>query len=120
MTTSPAQKAAKDSAPLAVDSRVSIQQTYSKHHTFAVHGLPETHHSQWPPQITIQANPRYTDLGEGRHELVLGVQLQGKQGETLVFELQIEYAGLFVLEQIPAEKKRASCMADVLISCFPR
>lgn len=89
----------------STEPRVNIQQMMSKRHSFAVQGLPEDHRQTWPPQVDFQANPQYRDLTQNRYEVTLNVRLQAKHQDKVVFELQLDQAGLFILENISAEQK---------------
>lgn len=93
-----------DTPSASTEPRVNIQQIMSKRHSFAVQGLPEDHRQNWPPQMDFQANPQYRDLTQNRYEVTLNVRLQARHQDKVVFELQLDQSGLFVLENIPAEQ----------------
>ena len=90
-----------DTPSASTEPRVNIQQIMSKRHSFAVQGLPEDHRQNWPPQMDFQANPQNRDLTQNRYEVTLNVRLQARHQDKVVFELQLDQSGLFVLENIP-------------------
>lgn len=84
--------------------QVSVQRIYSKSQRFEVTEFFEEIADGWDPQISLQANPRYTQLKSGRYEVVLSLQMTLHVKSKPVVQFYLEYAGLFVLNQVAPEQ----------------
>jgi len=85
--------------------QIAIHRIYGKNHKFEIKGMPvNLNTAGWNPKISLQANPRFTRLESGQHEIVLALQLTGEQSEQVGFQIYWEQAGLFTIKDAPAEQ----------------
>ena len=81
---------------------VSVQ--YVKDMSFETPGAP---HSLGdlnpPPEIGVEINVETNMLQEGIHEVTLNVRARATRGDTTFFIVELSYAGVFILQNIPQE-----------------
>ena len=99
-------------------SAVQIHSIYSKNHRFETTITPATL-TQWQPTVNLQVNPRFERLQDGRYEVVLAAQITGEEKGQRLFQLYLEQAGLFTLENIAAEQCEAILYGDCANRLFP-
>ncbi len=90
------------------ESRITIHKIYTKAQQFIVNGLPDELSKNWSPQLSIQANPRVTPLKSGQHEVVLTLNLSAQQLGKAIFQVQVDQAGLFTLQNVPADQQETA------------
>jgi preprotein translocase subunit SecB len=66
-----------------------------------------------PPQITIQINVNARPLSENDIEVVLKIDGNAENNGSLIFNFELEYAGVFRIQNVPPE----SLNPVVLIEC---
>lgn len=66
-----------------------------------------------PPQIAIQINVAAKPLAENDIEVTLNLEGKAENGGNLLFQFELEYAGVFRIQNVPQE----SLNAVVLIEC---
>lgn len=66
-------------------------------------------------QVNIDAQPR----GQDRYEVSLKLRVDSKVGEGQVFILELDYAGLFHIENVPAEQIHPLLMIECPRLMFP-
>jgi len=107
--------ASQDSAP-----RLMIQSQYVKDLSFenprAPGGLGP---GQQRPEIAVRIDVRAQALGEERYEIVLVLNVEGKAGEETAFVLELSYAGLFVLLNVPQESRQPILLIECPRLLFP-
>ncbi len=101
--------------------QVAIQGIYTKNHQLTMQVLPTRYaqQSSWSPIMDMKANPRFTDLGSGQYEVVVGLHLTLKQNDQPVAEIQLEQAGLFTLKEIPDAQRPQVLYGVCPNSLFP-
>lgn len=66
-------------------------------------------------QVNIDAQPR----GQDRYEVSLKLRVDSKVGEGQVFILELDYAGLFLIENVPQEQVHPLVMIECPRLMFP-
>lgn len=65
--------------------------------------------------VSIDVNPKPSD----RYEVALKVKVDSKVGEAPVFILELDYAGLFLIQNVPQEQLAALLMVECPRLIFP-
>jgi protein-export chaperone SecB len=84
---------------------IQIHKIYSKNQRVVIQGLPEEWTVAWNPKIDLRANPRTQEMGDGRMEVVLALQLTAQQQDQPVFEIYFEQAGVFTITTEDSQQK---------------
>jgi preprotein translocase subunit SecB len=71
------------------------------------------------PEVNVQVNLDATKKGENGYEVVLKLNVTAKAGEQAVFLLEIDYAGLFTIENLPEEQTHPFLMIECPRMLFP-
>src|SRR5215475_7186123 len=59
--------------------------------------------NQGQPQIAIQINVALSQLSPTDYEVILQLEGKAERGETVLFAFELAYAGIFRLQNLPAE-----------------
>ena len=92
---------------------------YVKDLSFENPNSPAIFNSEEQPSIDVQFNIAASTLGDGVHEVVLKIDVQSKWGEMSGFVVDLSYAGLFALRNIPDEHLQAFLLAEAPRILFP-
>ncbi|MBA2649288.1 MAG: protein-export chaperone SecB [Legionella sp.] len=101
------------------EPRLTVHKIYNKGLQFVVHGLSDELTKNWNPQISLQANPRIQLLESGQYEVILAIHLSGQQLGKAIFQIQVEQAGLFSLQQVAEEQKDIAIYGACANALFP-
>ena len=71
------------------------------------------------PEIGVRVNVGIQSLDAERHEVVLTINVEAKAGEQAVFILELAYAGVFQLSNIPAETAQPLLLIECPRLLFP-
>ncbi len=71
------------------------------------------------PEIGVRVNVGVQSLDAERHEVVLTINVEAKAGEQAVFILELAYAGVFGLSNIPAETAQPLLLIECPRLIFP-
>jgi preprotein translocase subunit SecB len=71
------------------------------------------------PEIKVQVNIDAQKRPEDRYEVALKVKVDSKAGEAQVFILELDYAGLFLIQNVPDEQIHALLMIECPRLIFP-
>src|SRR4051812_16541614 len=91
-----------DFEAVAKEPRVIVHRIYTKGQQFIVNGLPDELSKNWAPQLNMQANPRIALLESHQYEVVLTLNLSAQQSGKAIFQIQLDQAGLFTLQNVSA------------------
>lgn len=109
---------ADEQTPLPPQVRINTQ--YVKDLSFENPNAPRV--IAQPPQDTrlqINVDLDVIRLDETVFEVVLKLDIQAKSGETSVFVIDLAYAGVFTLQNIPAEQVEPVCLIECPRLIFP-
>jgi len=101
------------------EPRITVHQMYTKGQQYVINGVPSEISKNWNPQINIQANPRITTLESGQYEVTLTLNLSAQQLGKAVFQIQLDQAGLFSLQNVPADQKETVLYGVCANALFP-
>lgn len=84
---------------------------------------PNAPHSLLPnqpqPQVNIGVDVQVQPMGDDVYEVALGLRCEAKQGEATAFLVELSYAGLIQLMNIPQEHHRPILMIEGARLLFP-
>ena len=91
-------------APVRTDLR--IDRIYLRDLSFESPRAPGVFASEWKPQFRIELDTRANPLEDGRFEVVLTLTLEATSGESVLFVVELQQAGIFRIEEMDEEKRR--------------
>ena len=92
---------------------------YVKDLSFENPNAPAIYNSSDQPQIDVQFNIGATTVGENVHEVVLKIDVTGKWGDQTGFVVDLSYAGLFALQNIPDGQLQPFLLGEAPRILFP-
>ena len=87
--------------------RISISKIYLKDFSFESPKAPDVFRSsEWRPQTDLNLRSSHTEVeGEdGLHEVVLTITVDAKDGDTTLFLVEVQQAGLFLIDGYEEEE----------------
>ena len=98
---------------------------YVKDLSFENPNAPAVYQNQTPPAIDVQFNIGAAQVGDEVHEVVLKIDVRAESEGQVAFIVDLSYAGLFGLRNIPAEhvqpfllgERRACCSRSPAACC---
>jgi preprotein translocase subunit SecB len=75
--------------------------------------------SEGKPDIRVQVNIDAQQRPGDRYEVALKVKVDSKLAEAQVFILELDYAGLFLIQNVPADQLHALLMIECPRLIFP-
>ena len=91
-------------APVRTDLR--IDRIYLRDLSFESPRAPLVFASEWQPQFQVELDTRANPLEDGRFEVVLTLTLEASSGESTLFVVELQQAGIFRLEGMDEEGRR--------------
>lgn len=87
---------------------VALQRVYLKDSSFEAPNSPAIFSGEWSPTVQLNISTETNDLGGGAYEAVLSVTVDAKQGDKTAFLIEVQQAGVFVLQGLEqADLQRA-------------
>lgn len=80
------------------DKQFQIQRVYVKDLSFESPNSPMVFSQEWKPEINIGIDSKIGNMGNGLFELVLTVNVEAKQDDKTVFLVEVQQAGIFLLQ----------------------
>ena len=78
------------------EKRISINKVYLKDFSFESPQSPDVFRgNEWKPQTNLNLRSSHDDLKENLHEVVLTLTVDAKDGDTTLFLVEIQQAGIF-------------------------
>ena len=106
-------------AATAAAPRLQILNQYVRDLSFeniaAQKGIP----SEGQPDVKVQVNIDAQQRPGDRFEVALKVKVDSRLAEAQVFILELDYAGLFLIQNVPAEQLHALLMIECPRLIFP-
>lgn len=99
--------------------QVGVLAQYVKDLSFENPNAPAVFQWQGQPQMDVQFNIGTQSVGQDVHEVVLKVDLEAKGEEGVAYRVELLYAGLFALRNIPAEQLQPFLLAEAPRLLFP-
>jgi len=99
--------------------QVGVILQYVKDMSFENPNAPAVFQWQSQPQMDVQFNIGTQNVGQDMHEVVLKVEITAKADEGVAFRIELLYAGLFALRNVPAEQLQPFLLAEAPRLLFP-
>jgi len=103
-----------DTAPQA-----GLLSQYVKDLSFENPNAPAVYQWQGQPQIDIQFNIASGQVGEDAYEVILKVEAKAVAADKVAFQVELSYAGLFALRNIPEDQLQPFLLAEAPRILFP-
>jgi preprotein translocase subunit SecB len=103
-----------DNAPMA-----GLISQYVKDLSFENPSAPAIFQNQTQPQIDVQFGIGAAQVGEEVHEVTLTITVKSQQGEQTAFVVELVYAGLFGLRNVPADQVQPFLLGEGPRLMFP-
>lgn len=81
----------------------------------AIQGTP----TEGQPEITVSVNLEATGIGENRYQSLMKISATAKAKDTVRFVVELEYAGIFALENVPQEHTHPFIFIECPRQLFP-
>lgn len=104
----------EDTAPVA-----GVLSQYVKDLSFENPNSPAIYQSQTPPAIDVQFNIGSGQVGDGVYEVILKVEVRAEGEGQVAFLVDLSYAGLFALRNVPQEHLDAFLLGEAPRILFP-
>ena len=104
----------EDTAPA-----VGLISQYVKDLSFENPNAPAVFQWQSQPQIDVQFNIGANQVADDVHEVVLKIEVKAESEDRTAFQVELSYAGLFGLRNIPAEQVQPFLLAEGPRLIFP-
>jgi len=98
---------------------VGLLSQYVKDLSFENPNAPAIYQVPGAPQIDVQFNIGTAQVGEDVHEVILRVEVRAEVEGQVAFLVDLAYAGLFGLRNIPAEHLQPFLLAEAPRLLFP-
>ena len=99
--------------------QVGVIAQYVKDFSFENPNAPAVYQWQSQPQTDVQFNIGSAAVGDGLFEVVLKIEISAKADQGTAFQLELLYAGLFALNNIPEEQLQPFLLAEAPRLLFP-
>lgn len=99
--------------------RANILAQYVKDLSFENPNSPGVYQANETPKIDVQFNIGSDSAGEGVHEVVLKMDVSAKLEQGTAFQVELSYAGLFALTNVPDEQREAFLLVEAPRVLFP-
>ncbi len=107
-------QATGDNAP-----RANVLAQYVKDLSFENPNSPGIYQGNKTPRIDVQFNIGANSAGEGVHEVMLKIDVIAKDEEQVAFQVELTYAGLFGLTNVPEEQMQPFLLVEAPRILFP-
>ena len=104
----------EDTAPQA-----GVISQYVKDLSFENPNAPAVFQWQGQPQIDVQFNIGSNQVGDDVYEVALKIEVKAIAADKTAFQVELVYAGLFALRNIPAEQLQPFLLAEAPRILFP-
>ncbi|MGN6374791.1 MAG: protein-export chaperone SecB [Sphingomonas sp.] len=98
---------------------VGMISQYVKDLSFENPNAPAIYQTAQQPQIDVQFNIGANQVGEDVHEVVLKIDVNAKSGDTVAFVVDLSFAGLFGMRNVPAEHVQPFILGEAPRLLFP-
>ena len=99
--------------------QVGLLTQYVKDLSFENPNAPAVYQWQSQPQIDVQFNIGAQQLNDEVHEVALKIEIGARADGKTAFQVELVYAGLFAMKNIPAEQLQPFMLAEAPRLLFP-
>jgi preprotein translocase subunit SecB len=107
------------SEPGAAAPRFSVLAQYIKDFSFENPNAPRTLAPQQGPNVSLQVNVNVRQIAPADYEVSLMLEGGAGEGPSAMFKFELNYAGVFRVENIPAEQIQPLVMIEGPRLLFP-
>jgi preprotein translocase subunit SecB len=104
----------EDTSPQA-----GVLSQYVKDLSFENPNAPAVYQWQGQPQIDVQFNIASAQVGDDVYEVVMKIEVKAVAADKTAFQVELSYAGLFALRNIPDEQLQPFLLAEAPRILFP-
>lgn len=83
------------------ERKFAIQRIYTKDISFETPNSPQVFTHEWKPEVNVAMNSTVNQLGDDNTEVTLSVTVTAKHGENTAFLVEVQQAGIFLMQGIP-------------------
>ncbi|MBA4047689.1 MAG: preprotein translocase subunit SecB, partial [Sphingomonas sp.] len=98
---------------------IGILSQYVKDLSFENPSSPAIYQNQTAPRLDVQFNIGANQVGDDVHEVVLKIDARSDAGDQVAFVVELAYAGLFALQNIPADQVQPFLLGEAPRILFP-
>lgn len=98
---------------------VGLQRVYLKDSSFEAPNSPGIFSGEWAPAVQLSINTSTKDLGDGSFESVLSVTVDAKQGDKTAFLIEVQQAGLFIIQGLDPDALQRALMVFCPQQLYP-
>jgi preprotein translocase subunit SecB len=99
--------------------QAGVLSQYVKDLSFENPNAPAIYQQQTPPAIDVQFNIGSNKVGDDVYEVALKIEVRAQAGEQVAFIVDLTYAGLFALRNIPQEALDPFLLGEAPRILFP-
>ena len=99
--------------------QVGILAQYVKDLSFENPNAPAVFQWQGQPQMDVQVNIGVQGVGQDVHEVVLKIEVEAKGEQGKAFSVDLLYAGLFAIRNVPDDQLQPFLLAEAPRLIFP-
>ncbi len=99
--------------------RLQILTQYIRDMSFENIAAQKGINSDAKPEVSVQVNIDAQMRGEDRYEVILKLKLESQMAATPIFILELDYAGLFLIQNVPDEQMHPLLMIECPRLIFP-
>jgi preprotein translocase subunit SecB len=99
--------------------QIGLLTQYVKDISFENPNAPESYQWQTQPQIDVGFNIGADKIGEEAHEVQLKIDVTAKVDNRVMFQIELLYAGLFGMRNVPEEQLQPFLLAEAPRLLFP-
>jgi preprotein translocase subunit SecB len=104
----------EDTSPQA-----GVLSQYVKDLSFENPNAPAVYQWQGQPQIDVQFNIASAQVGEDVYEVIMKIEVKAIAADKTAFQVELSYAGLFALRNIPEDQLQPFLLAEAPRILFP-
>jgi preprotein translocase subunit SecB len=99
--------------------QAGVLSQYVKDFSFENPNSPAVYQWEGQPQIDVQFNIGSTQLADDAFEVVLKIDVKATADDKTAFQVELAYAGLFALRNIPEDQLQPFLLAEAPRILFP-
>jgi len=99
--------------------QVGVISQYVKDLSFENPNAPAVYQWQGQPQMEVEFNIGAQKLGDEVHEVTLKINITARSDDKIAFQLELLYAGLIAMRNIPEEQVQPFLLAEAPRIIFP-
>ncbi|MDB5702256.1 MAG: secB [Sphingomonadales bacterium] len=99
--------------------QAGVLSQYVKDLSFENPNAPGVYQWQGQPQIDVQFNIGSNQLADDAYEVILKIEVKATAADKTAFQVELAYAGLFALRNIPEDQLQPFLLAEAPRILFP-